>query len=163
MQAKLDEHLQFLRSNRGKKRGDFFRNIRKSMIDSLKLYIEVAHIRQMLFLDISLYKIVRAKNKESSYDLLIDLPLEADLPRRRDNFKKALYSFVKNQPESNSPVPIPQCKFLFETDAEAEDNCLLNRDSLEKVETGKVEKDKANKLDPLDILTLGNNVKETLY
>ena len=55
IQSKLDEHLLYLKQYRGHKKGDFFKSIRKNLIEGCHIIVDLFHIKQIMFIDPSLY------------------------------------------------------------------------------------------------------------
>jgi hypothetical protein len=49
--------------------------------------MESYHLKQILYIDSSLYICTREKDKEQSYDVLLDLPQDIDINLRKLSFK----------------------------------------------------------------------------
>lgn len=94
IQSRLDEHLLYLKVHRGKKKGEFFRSLRKNLIEGCQILMELQHLKQILFIDRTMYTYSREKDKDQSYDILLDLPANADLNLRKNHFKEQLYQYL---------------------------------------------------------------------
>lgn len=131
VQQKIDFYLEMCKSSRGRKRGDFFKSIRKRLIDSDSVVVELSHLKQILFLDKDFYFCVRDKDQDHCLDILIDLPAGYNLTLRRDSFKKKLYEYVSAHQDQNNlmeRVEIPQMAFPFEQKIEVQQKLsALNR------------------------------------
>ena len=51
-------------------------------------------IKQILFIDPSLYVCTQEEDKDHNMDILIDLPPKADLMARRLDFKEKMYQYL---------------------------------------------------------------------
>lgn len=87
MQVKLDEYLAFIKIYRNYRRGDFFKNIKRNILSSSKLTIEMEQFRQILTIDPQMYVYSRELYFSYGYDILVGLPPRFDLAARKASFK----------------------------------------------------------------------------
>jgi hypothetical protein len=55
VQTKVDEHLQYLKQHRNRKRGEYFKSIRKNLIEGCHIIVDLLQLKQILFIDPQLY------------------------------------------------------------------------------------------------------------
>lgn len=118
VQGRLDEHLLYLKVHRGKKRGEFFKSVRRNLMEGCQMVVELQHLKQILFITPSLYLCSREKDKDNCPDILLDLPPNPDLLQRKNSFKEALYHYLLSQHAFDKTkkryFSIPLFKFPFE-------------------------------------------------
>lgn len=134
IQGRLDEHLLYLKVHRGKKKGEFFRSLRRNLLEGCQVLVELQQLKQILFLDSTLYSFSRDKDKDHSYDILLDLPPSPDLNQRKNQFKEHLYHYLLSQDAfekgRKKHFSIPLFKFPFEEEIEYQNGILLCRREL---------------------------------
>lgn len=74
--------------------------------------MEIYHLKQMLFIDNSLYICNREVGKDSAYDILIDLPT-TEIAHRKADFREKFQKYIRSQQRRRMCVPIPLYKFPF--------------------------------------------------
>lgn len=57
----------------------------------------MCHLKQIMFIDPTLYVCTQNKDKDSSLDILIDLPMERDMTLRKLEFRHKLHEYLKKQ------------------------------------------------------------------
>lgn len=76
--------------------------------------MELSHIKQILFLLPTFYTYERGLDADHCYDILLDLPANAELVIRKDEFKRTLYEHITNRDKDEKNQAIPMFVFPFE-------------------------------------------------
>lgn len=93
--------------------------------------MELQHLKQILFIDRTMYTYSREKDKDQSYDILLDLPANGDLNLRKNHFKEQLYQYLISEDAfekgKKKYFSIPLFKFPFEEEIEYQNEMLLSK------------------------------------
>jgi len=108
----------YLKTHRGRKYGEFFKIIRRNLIEGVQLIVEVSHLKQILFIDSQLYICNNERSRDLTLDILIDIPSVSDIPSRKASFRQKLFEYLQGkgafEAGHKNNVPIPMIKFDFE-------------------------------------------------
>ena len=97
--------------------------------------MECYHLKQMLFIDKELYVCRREKDKDNSWDILLDLPGNIRIEERKKSFKQKLYDYLvkakafEGPGKNNSCIPLH--KFPFEEQIQENNQVVVQKQQRE--------------------------------
>ena len=76
----------------------FFQDIKRSMRDSLKVFVDFKHLEQLLYLDETLYEIKWEKSKDlQKYDIMVKLSEIKSRQERKAKLRVTIVAFLRTK------------------------------------------------------------------
>jgi hypothetical protein len=90
----MDETIEFSNKNRASK-FIFFDELKKRLRDSLRIFVELRHLEQILYLDENFYDVKWEWSYEKrAYDIMIVLPKIESRDARKTHAREVIISFL---------------------------------------------------------------------